>query len=98
MGVTKKEFSDIIISYGVTNDQSLINKLFWLFDEDSSGDLRYEELAFGVEMFRNSSLEDKLKAFFDLCDIDKSGTISRYEFEMLLLKNLVNNDEKEKYR
>jgi len=93
-----KEFSDIIISYGVTNDLGLINKLFWLFDEDNSGDLRYEELAFGVEMFRNSSLDNKLKAFFDLCDIDKSGTISKEEFSLLLLKNLINNEQKAKMR
>jgi Ca2+-binding EF-hand superfamily protein len=45
-------------------------------------------------MFRNSSLEAKLKAFFDLCDVDKSGAISKGEFSDLILKNLVSSDSK----
>jgi hypothetical protein len=40
---------------GITNDQELIYKLFWVFDEDGSGDIEYKELAFGLEMFRDSS-------------------------------------------
>ena len=45
-------------------------------------------------MFRNSSIENKLKAFFDLCDTDKSGAISKDEFCDLVLKNLINMEQK----
>jgi len=85
------------MSYGVSNDQNLITKLFYIFDNDSSGDLQYEELAFGLEMFKeNSNREDKIKNFFEICDADGSGSISKQEFINLLTKSLINpNDKKD---
>ena len=93
-GLTKTDFSKLIITNGITNDQDLINKLFWIFDENGDGDLKYSEIAFGIEMFRDSSMEQKLKSFFDLCDEDGSGTISKIEFTNLFKKNLINSDER----
>ena len=61
-GMNKKEFGDLMISNGITKDFDLINKLFWVFDEDGSGDIEYKELAFGLEMFRETSIETKLKS------------------------------------
>lgn len=60
-GLDKKQFSKLMISHAITKDQDLINKLFWIFDEDGSGDIEYKELAFGLEMFRDSNIEQKLK-------------------------------------
>ena len=60
-GLDKKEFGELMISNQITNDKDLINKLFWVFDEDGSGDIEYKELAFGLEMFRDSNIEQKLK-------------------------------------
>lgn len=93
-GLTKPEFAKLMITNGITNDQDLINKLFWVFDENGDGDLKYSEIAFGVEMFRDSSMEQKLKSFFDLCDTDGSGSISKQEFINLFKKNIINSDEK----
>jgi Ca2+-binding EF-hand superfamily protein len=93
-GLNIQEFTTIMKNNGITNDPDLIKKLFWVFDEDGDNDLKYKEIAFGIEMFRDSSVEDKLKAFFDLCDIDNSGSISKQEFLNLIKKNIINNDEK----
>ena len=60
--MNKKEFGELMISNGITKDWDIINKLFWVFDEDGSGDIEYKELAFGLEMFRDSSIENKLKS------------------------------------
>jgi Ca2+-binding EF-hand superfamily protein len=60
-GLNLKEFTKVLKENGITNDQELINKLFWVFDEDGSGDIEYKELAFGLEMFRDSSFENKIK-------------------------------------
>ncbi len=60
-GLDKKQFAKLMISHSITKDQDLINKLFWIFDEDGSGDIEYKELAFGLEMFRDSNIEQKLK-------------------------------------
>jgi Ca2+-binding EF-hand superfamily protein len=95
-GITKTEFSSLLKDYAITRDLELINKLFWVFDEDGSGDLRYEELVFGLEMFRDSTIDEKLKAFFELCDFDGSGAISKGEFLNLLKKNLITAEEKNK--
>lgn len=93
-GLTKQEFTRILISNKITNDLDLINKIFWVFDEDGDNELTYQEIAFGIEIFKNSPAEQKLKALFDLCDVDHSGTISKTEFFNLLRKNIINNDEK----
>jgi len=45
-------------------------------------------------MFRDSPVEEKLKAFFELCDIDRSGAISKSEFIKLLKKNIIEPEEK----
>jgi len=93
-GLNKKEFADLMISNQVTKDQDLINKLFWVFDEDGSGDIEYKELACGLEMFRDSNTEQKLKVFFDLCDEDGSGAVSKTEFCNSLKKNIINSSER----
>lgn len=93
-GLTKPEFAKLMRTNGITNDDELINKLFWVFDENGDGDLKYSEIAFGVEMFRDSSMEQKLKSFFDLCDTDGSGSISKTEFINLFKKNIINSDER----
>lgn len=93
-GMTKKEFLQVMKTNGITNDAGLINKLFWMFDEDGDNHLKYKEIAFGIEMFRDSPMEQKLKAFFDLCDVDNSGAISKQEFLELMKKNIISNDEK----
>jgi Ca2+-binding EF-hand superfamily protein len=93
-GLKRQEFSKLLMSYKITHDLDLINKLFWVFDEDGDNELTYQEIAFGIEMFKNSPPEQKLKALFDLCDVDNSGSISKQEFLNLMRKNIINNDEK----
>jgi Ca2+-binding EF-hand superfamily protein len=66
----------------------LINKVFWIFDEDGSGDVDHKEMAIGLEMIGNSTYEEKIGKFFDLCDDDHSGSIDRKEFYSLLKLNL----------
>lgn len=60
-GLNLKEFTSVMKENGITNDIDLINKLFWVFDEDGSGDIEYKELAFGLEMFRESTFDNKIK-------------------------------------
>ena len=60
-----KEFTYLMKEHGIThNDNEFLNKLFWVFDEDESGDIEYKEMAFGLEMFRESTFENKLKGKF----------------------------------
>lgn len=60
-GLNLKEFTRVMKVNGVSNEAEFINKLFWIFDENDSGDIEYKELAFGLEMFRESNFDSKLK-------------------------------------
>ena len=77
----------------ITNDPSLIEKLFWIFDEDGDNDLKYSEIASGIEMFRDTSPEEKVKVFFRLCDTDGSNSISKQEFYTMLKRNIIDKDD-----
>lgn len=59
---------------GLASDLS--EKLFYVFDEDQSGTIDYKELIVGLEVFKEDSIEEKMKVFFELCDTDGSGAIS----------------------
>lgn len=54
----------------------LSEKLFYVFDEDQSGTIDYKELIVGLEVFKEDSIEEKMKVFFEICDTDGSGAIS----------------------
>ena len=73
--MNQDEFAEILGYVGLGGDKNLIDKLFWIFDEDGSGDVDYKELVVGLEMFKETNLVDKLEVFFDLADVDGSGEI-----------------------
>ena len=91
---TRKEFYNIMVSNGICSDTNIINKLFWIFDENEDNRVKIKELALGFELFTESPLEKKLKVFFDLCDIDNNGLVSKSELLNKLRNNLINNEEK----
>ena len=48
----------------------------------------------GLELLKNNSIEEKLDKFFDLCDEDGSGTISKKEFYTLLKLNVTDYEDR----
>lgn len=84
----KEEFSELLSYVGLGADKNLAEKLFYVFDEDSSGTVDYKELIVGLEVLKDDTIEEKLKSnllinlhvvFFDLCDEDGSGKVSEKE-------------------
>jgi len=55
-----------------------------IFDDDGSLTVDYKELIIGLEMFKDNSIDDKLKVFMDLCDTDKNGNVSPDELYKIL--------------
>ena len=92
-GLTIEEFGNLMQNNKITNDPELIKKLFWIFDEDGDNDLKYAEIASGIEMFRDTTPEEKVKVFFRLCDADHSNSISKKEFYTMLKRNIINKDD-----
>ena len=94
-GLSINEFILLFNKIGI-NDQTLIRKVFWIFDEDGSGDVDHQELAVGLEMLNNTSYAEKIEKFIDLCDVDGDGSINKVEFYNLLKLNI--NDYEDKKR
>lgn len=90
-----EEFIELLRRVGI-DDEPLAQKLFWIFDEDGSGDVDHKELAVGLEMVNNTDYLEKIGQFFELCDDDGSGSIDRKEFYSLLKLNLSDYDERKK--
>jgi Ca2+-binding EF-hand superfamily protein len=49
---------------GLGTDRNLIEKLFWIFDDDGNGEVDHKELAVGLEMLKENTFEDKLDSNF----------------------------------
>lgn len=45
---------------GLGTDKNLIEKLFWIFDDDGNGEVDHKELAVGLEMLKENTFADKL--------------------------------------
>ena len=93
VGLTIEEFGSLMQRNKITNDPEIIKKLFWIFDEDGDNDLKYSEIASGIEMFRDSTPEEKVKVLFRLCDTDHSNSVSKKEFYTMLKRNIINKDD-----
>ena len=93
VGLTIEDFSTLMQNNLITSDPELIQKLFWIIDEKGDNDLNYSEIVSGIEMFRDSTPEEKIRIFFRLCDTDNSNTVSRKKFYSLLQSNLINRND-----
>lgn len=50
-----------MVAVGMGSDINLLDKLFYVFDEDSNGTVDYKELIIGLEIFKEDSIEEKIK-------------------------------------
>jgi Ca2+-binding EF-hand superfamily protein len=91
--LNREEFGRLMEKVGLGEDKMLIDKLFWVFDEDGSGNIGHKELGIGLEMLKDNTFEEKLDVFFDLCDEDNSGQIDKKEFYNLLRLNATTSYE-----
>lgn len=69
-----------------------------IFDDDNSGTVDYKELIIGLETFKESSMDEKLKVFMELCDDDGNGKVDEPELYNILKQNIFNHDDKIKLK
>eukprot|EP00744_Colponema_vietnamica_P003515 GILI01005379.1.p1 GENE.GILI01005379.1~~GILI01005379.1.p1 ORF type:complete len:524 (-),score=74.53 GILI01005379.1:304-1875(-) len=92
-GMDRPAFAQCMAYLGI-GDPQVVEKLFWLFDDDGNGTVDYKELMVGLEFFQDNSMEEKLDTFFNLCDEDGSGTLEEGELYEVLKLNAINAEER----
>jgi len=66
------------------NDCYINDRIFRLFDEDSSGRVDSNEFCMGLIAAMDKALRDRICAYFHLVDTDGDGTLDRQELEVML--------------
>ena len=92
-GLSIEDFSSLLKNNNITKDPELIQKLFWVLDEDGDNDLTYKEILIGIEIFHDNTPEEKVKTFFNLCNKDNNNFISKSNFYDLLKRNIINKND-----
>ena len=92
-GLSIEDFSSLLRNNNITKDPELIQKLFWVLDEDGDNDLTYKEILIGIEIFHDNTPEEKVKTFFNLCNKDNNNFISKTNFYDLLKRNIINKND-----
>ena len=67
-----------------------------MFDDDCDGLIDSRELVIGLETFKESSIEQKLRVIIDLCETNKNNEVSQDDLFNLLKKNVQSSQEKRK--
>mmetsp|Transcript_17718 Transcript_17718/g.1566 ORF Transcript_17718/g.1566 Transcript_17718/m.1566 type:complete len:91 (+) Transcript_17718:445-717(+) len=78
-GMNRAEFGELLSYVGLGADENLADKLFYIFDDDNSQSVDYKELIIGLETFKESTMDDKLKVFMEICDDDGNGKVTKEE-------------------
>ena len=86
--IDKKEFRN---GLGIENHE-ISDRLFELFDQDSSGSVDYGEFVTTIESMVDGSAKDKIKFAFQLHDLDNNGYIDRNELRILIKQSFSENN------
>lgn len=58
----------------------------------------YKELIVGLEIFKDSPIDEKMRMFIELCDTDSEGKIFQKEFYNIFKQIFVSVDDKLKLK
>ena len=86
-----QDFKECMLTYSDGSDErfnQMCDNLFALFDTDGNGYVDFNELASGLSILCGGSSHDKVRAAFNLYDINKDGFISLEEMVTYLRFNI----------
>ena len=86
--IDKEEFRNGL----AIENHEISDRLFDLFDQDSSGTVDYGEFVTAIESMVDGSAEDKIKFAFQLHDLDNNGVIDRNELRILIQQSFSENN------
>eukprot|EP00656_Telonema_subtile_P020336 TRINITY_DN2146_c0_g1_i1.p1 TRINITY_DN2146_c0_g1~~TRINITY_DN2146_c0_g1_i1.p1 ORF type:complete len:174 (+),score=41.10 TRINITY_DN2146_c0_g1_i1:189-710(+) len=77
------EYPEFLRGFGM-DDSPLVQKMFYIFDEDNSGNLDFYELIKLIDQYRRMSYDERVEWCFQVYDQDGSGFIDKAEFHSML--------------
>ena len=86
--IDKEEFRNGL----AIENHEISDRLFDLFDQDSSGSIDYGEFVTTIESMVDGSVKDKIKFAFQLHDLDNNGFIDRNELRILIQQSFSENN------
>jgi len=96
--LTKEDFYELMSYIGLGAEKPVVEKLFFVLDEDSSGDIDYRELITGLEYFKDTGVDEKLRVFFDISDLENTGVVTKKAVYDVLKRNIISDLDKEKLK
>jgi len=83
-GTGQIEYDEFLQGFGLDNTP-LVQKIFFLFDEDNSGALDYFEFLKHIDKYRKMTYDERLGWCFKVYDLDDSGYIDKDEFTAVVM-------------
>ena len=74
------------------NNESIVNRIFDIFDRDHNDYIDSDEFLSGIESLINGEKEEKIRFAFDIHDFDASGDIDPTELKVLIKNILLENN------
>lgn len=85
-GIDKHTFKTGIARLAVEDDR-FVNRVFSLVDNDGSGEIEWDEFLLAMAALEKGDLEDKVRFFFQIYDLDADGCISRSDLSTMFLSS-----------
>ena len=87
--IRKEDFSkELSTWYNFKDFSTMENTVFEAFDTNNDGVIDFKEYMIVFYILSYGTPEQKMMQIFRLCDLDKDGTVSKYELKYVLLQVL----------
>lgn len=69
----RPEFEDLVVSSGLGMDKAIIDKVFYIFDDNNLGSVDFKEVLVGIEVFRQNKFRSLINCMIEIADIEGKG-------------------------
>lgn len=70
------DFQTFMSSPEISLDQAVIDKLYYIFDDENKGSIEFKDLLVGIEMFRCTKSRQLIRSLIEIADIEHAGYVT----------------------